>query len=616
VSANTLSAAPTVEPKLVDEPPLASSRRHDLSGVVLVAALLATSIIFGLPHLIIPRILGPDRPYTPFAVSGVSSLTYDETSTYAAYVNYTALRNVPPYDTDLFETQKVPVPTSSLPYIVLAALDSALGGLGQAFVVCDFVLPPLALLLLYLLILEITGNRRIALVGSLTTLLVSFGPRNFFNVPALLVWQQGGSIVQPLEYSRLIHPQWSFTLFLAALLPLWRTLRSGGRADAIVAGVLGGLLFYTYFYYFPVWLAACTLLLFARRWLSRRAWVAVGIVNACTWFVSIPFWRTLLDGLGTSNYTTRIARHLSDVGHLPSSEKLLHALAYLVIFGVLATTFLKFQRTSRQKHDVVIFHSAILGAGLAAMNMEVVTGFNLEAILHFANRLFQPFLTLTLFTLGVGSLARARWPWLTGATCTYGIALSLLAIAVARQVSVSINVADKHALASEHRLLFEWLNTNTALDDVVLTSDKDINDLLPVYTHNLVFVPNGERTSASDDEIERRFLVAMQLLRRPPEDVYNLLAQDVRQGVPPLGLTYTYYLFVSGHGSYNLRLSDATLERILTDYRQLDLAGELSQRRVDYVYGRGTETPAAVAGLSHHWLYGNSYGNVWRIERL
>jgi len=234
-----------------------------------VVTLLLTSVIFGWPHLMIPQLLGPGRAYTPLAVSGVSALTYDETSSYAAYINYTALRNAPPYDTDIFENQGIPMPTFSLPYFVLARLESLLGGVDRVFVVCDFVLPPLALLLLYLLIRDVTGNHRIALVGSLMTLLVSFGPRNFLSVPMLLLSGQGSSIVQPLEYSRLVHPQLSFTLFVGALLPLWRTLRAGGHADAVVAGVLGGLLFYTYFYYFPVWLAACTLLLFARRWLSQ-----------------------------------------------------------------------------------------------------------------------------------------------------------------------------------------------------------------------------------------------------------------------------------------------------------------------------------------------------------
>jgi hypothetical protein len=155
----------------------------------------------------------------------------------------------------------------------------------------------------------------------------------------------------------------------------------------------------------------------------------------------------------------------------------------------------------------------------------------------------------------------------------------------------------------------------TRLDDVVLASSREINDLIPVFTHNLVFVPNGERTSATDAEIERRFLIAMRLLQRPEREVHDLLAQDYFHGDPPLGLTYTYFLFVSGHGSYNLGLPEAQLERIMADYRRLDLTRELGQWRVDYVYGRDSETPAVVPGWSFRRAYGNAFGNVWGVTR-
>ncbi len=180
---------------------------------------------------------------------------------------------------------------------------------------------------------------------------------------------------------------------------------------------------------------------------------------------------------------------------------------------------------------------------------------------------------------------------------------------------MSITFADKHELQAEHKLLFDWLNSQTNLDDVVLASERDINDLIPVFTHNLVFVPNGERTSASDTEIERRFLTAMRLLQRPEADVHALLAQDYSQGDQPLGLTYTYFLFVSGNGSYNLRLPEMTLKPMLAYYRQLDLAHELERSRLDYIYARGPESPAPVRGWGFERVYANAYGTVWQVTR-
>jgi hypothetical protein len=594
------------------------------SQLLLGTALLATCLIFGLPHLLIPYMLGPDRAYTPFAISGVSSVTYDKTATYAAMANYTALRFKPPYDTDVWETRDVPVPVTTAPFFVLAMLNAFAGGLDNVFRLCDFVLPPLAAFMLYLLLLEVTGSRRISLVGSFATILISFGPRNFLGVPLLLLSGQASSIVQPLEYSRLLHPELSFTLLATALLFLWRTLQRGRRREALLAGVVGGLLFYTYVYYFPIWLGACSLLLFGRRWLAGRAWLAVCLVNITTWVVSIPFWLSILKSSDTPNFSVRLARHYSEVGHIPPPDKLAYTFTYIVIFLLLATAFARFRHsshTSAWKKRVLLFHACVFAAAIAAMNCEVVLGFNLEAMNHFPNRFFQPFLVLSAFGLlapPATSLLAKCTSWWSARVARVASAVAigaLLGVALTRQTIVSINVADKHELQVEDRLLFEWLNSNTNLDDVVLTSSREINDLIPVFTHNLVFVPNGERTSAGDVEIERRFLVAMRLLQRPETEVHDLLAQDYTHGDPPLGLTYTYFLFVSGNNSYDLRLPESVLTPILANYRQLDLARELGERRLDYIYGRGSERPRPLHGWKFRRVYGNDYGTVWRVGR-
>jgi hypothetical protein len=582
---------------------------------------LATSITFGLPHLLIPYLLGPDRPYTPFAISGVSSVTYDETATYAALANYTALRLTPPYDTDLWETRDIPVPVTTVPFFALAALDWLSGGLDHAFIVCDFVLPPIAALVLYVLLLEVSSSRRVALIGSLATILISFGPRNFLGVPVLLLEGRADAILQPLEFSRILHPEVSFTLLAAALLLFWRTIRRGSRKAAILAGLNGGLLFYTYVYYFPVWLGACALSLLAWRWLSRPAWQAVLLMNVSTWVVSLPFWLSVAETSDTVNFGVRLARHFSETGHVPPPEKLVYTSVYILIFVAAVAGFVKYQSASTEtRKNILIFHMSIFAAAIGALNSEVVLGFNLEAMNHYPNRFFQPFLTLSMFGLLAGPTAswvstHARWARRAATLVAYGMVTALLGVAVTRQTVVSFNVADRHELKPEYRLLFDWLNHYTQLNDVVLTAERDINDLLPVFTHNLVFVPNGERTSAGDREIARRFLIAMRLLQLPETTVHDLLAQDASHGDPPLGLTYTYFLFVSGNGSDELRMPEATLTPLLAEYRQLDLARELAQTRLNYIYGRGTQEPVAVPGLTFRWVYGDPYGTVWEVVR-
>ena len=587
----------------------------------LLVCLALVSVIFGLPHLLIPRLLGEARAYTPLAVSGVSALTYDETSTYAADVNYVLRHATPAYDTDVYEERDVPLPTSLAADYALAGLAALLGSVEAAFIACDFLLPPLALLLLHRLLLALTRSRQLALLGGLTVLLVPFGPRNFLEVPFKLLGQQAAEVIQPLEFSRILHPEVSFTLLTAGLLLLWRTLWTRSHAAAVLAGIVGALLFYTYAYYWPVWVGAAALVLVGASLLERRLVGPLVLTNVLAWLGSLPFWATLANAAHYPNLATVVARHISEVGHLPPPYKLVYSIVYSLIFLAFAITFWRFAPVAtihdrRRRLHSLLFHAAIMVAGLAALNMEVFTGFNVEAMLHYNNRLFQPFLTFAACSLVLASTPRllqaaGRSRLLRHGPRVVGLAVvTLLALASLRQVVVAANTAEAHTMSSSRQQLFAWLNAHTQLDDVVLSRDKTINDLVPVQTHNRVFVPNAERTSAPDDEIAQRFLIAMKLLQHDAGDVRALLAQDVTHGEPPLGLTYSYFLFLAPD---RWRLSDADIDRLLSSYGAIDLRTELGRWRLDYVYAVGPERPAEVPG----WVFSPAFdmgdGHLWRV---
>jgi hypothetical protein len=582
--------------------PLHATARSPL--VVLTAC--AISLLFGLPHVLIPAILGPGRVYTPFAVSGVSALTYDETSSYAAYVNYTLRHLAPPYDTDVFEDENVPVPTTMAPYVILAGAAAALGGVDRAFILADFVIPPIALLIIYSLLFDLTRRRGLALVGALTVLLVSFGPRNFISPVLQPLGLDTGGDIQPLEFSRIIHPEVSFTILAASLWLLWRTLRTNRPIVAVTAGAVGSLLFYSYVYYWPVWIGACLLLLLVDR--HRRR--VLLLTNVVTWLCSIPFWLSLLQGSQYPGFANVLVRHTSELGHIPPPAKIVYTLGTALLFLACVGVYVRFGRAhSVSRRRVLMYFSAIFVAALAALNMEVIVGFNVESMLHFPNRLFQPFLIIVMFALASRPLMSMQHS-LAVLLVAGGV---LLGLAAFRQVTVSNTVAAAHEYTPQHRLLFDWLNAHTHLDDVVLASARDVNDLIPVYTQDRVFVPNGERTSASNQEIAERFLIAMKLLQHSDNDVRALLAQDVEHGDPPLGLTYTYFLFL---GTDNWRLPDSEIDRLLLKYRNLDLSQELAQRRVNYVYGRGGEQPTSVPGWTFRDAYSDAYGVLWQVEPI
>jgi hypothetical protein len=592
----------SVDPSaIVTRAALGSSRHRALVFVTT----LAVGVMFGLPHLVIPALLGEGRVYTPFAVSGVSALTYDETSSYAAYVNYVLRHAAPPYDTDVFENENVPVPTTLAPYVMLAGAAAVLGGVDRAFIFADFVLPPLALLIIYALLFDITRRHLLSLVGGLTVLLLSFGPRNLFSPLLQPFGHDTSGLLQPLEFSRIVHPEISFTILIAALGLLWLTLKRGHPLLAMAAGVIGSLLFYTYVYYWPVWVAACLMLLLAAQ--DRRQ--ALLLTNVVTWMCSIPFWWTLLRASRAPGLVNVLVRHTSEFGHIPPPAKIVYTILTTLIFLSCVAVYLRVGPPSiGSPRRVLVFFSAIFLASVAALNMEILVGFNVESMLHFPNRLFQPFLTIAAFALASRPLMKLNFSRIVLLTAGVG----LLGLGAVRQLSMSNVVADAHEYTPRHRLLFSWLNDSTSLDDVVLSTAKDVNDLIPVFTQDRVFVPNGERTSASNQEIATRFLIAMKLLDHGEHDIRRLLAQDVFHGEPPLGLTYTYFLFL---GTNDWRLPDSQIDDMLAQYRRLDLSTELARRRINYVYALDGEQPIGVPGWTFHETYSDAYGEIWQAAR-
>lgn len=291
----------------------------------------------------------------------------------------------------------------------------------------------------------------------------------------------------------------------------------------------------------------------------------------------------------------------------------MYTLVCIALFGALSSLYISV-RGPAFNWIVLVFLSAVFCSAIGALNMELVTGFNLESMLHYPNRVFQPFFSIALFVLA----APAVWQYVTAPTARttlacLGAAL-LVGLATVRQTVVARNVAPRHVLPDEPRQLFDWLNAHTTSDDVVLAQQRQLNELLPVLTRDRPFVPSGDRTGASYDEIMRRFLVGMKLLQVSPGDVRQLLAEDHDHAAPPIGLTYTYDLFTGGHGIVDWRLPDASIASALQEYEALDLSYELGQQRLDFVYTAGMSQPAQVSGWRIERMYTDAYGSVWHVS--
>ena len=265
---------------------------------------------------------------------------------------------------------------------------------------------------------------------------MSFGPRNLLSPVLQPFGFDPGGVTQPLILAH--HSPGDF-LHDPRRKPVaaMADAETGRPLVAITAGAVGSLLFYTYVYYWPVWIGAILLLLVFDR--GRRR--ALLLTNVVTWTCSLPFWWTLVESSHSAGFANVLARHTSELGHVPQPAKVAYTIVVSLVFLVCVAIYERFgSGYSLSRRRVLLYFSAIFVAALAALNMEVIVGFNVESMLHFPNRLFQPFLTLTLFALA----SRPLLGWKHSQAALLVVGGLLLGLGMLRQVTMSNTVAAAH----------------------------------------------------------------------------------------------------------------------------------------------------------------------------
>lgn len=199
---------------------------------------LIVSLIFGLPHLLIPYLLN-EVDYQPFVFDTDLTFVFEEAHIYAMKTREAMLSGIflSEIQTNSFHDWPSPFTGESLPAIIMAVLAKITGSISTAFIVGDFVSPPLTFLLLFWFTYQISKDFLVSLLPGLATLLahelIAFVP-----YPSLIDYYFAHfDYDQFLFFSRNFHPQISFPFFLLALIFFQRALTSGSKRAIIVAGL-------------------------------------------------------------------------------------------------------------------------------------------------------------------------------------------------------------------------------------------------------------------------------------------------------------------------------------------------------------------------------------------
>ncbi len=551
-------------------PPGPLERRE--TALVIAAAALCGMICVA-PHALMGA--RADGSYSPFGVTGVSPITFDETVAYAPLVEEVLEGHVLSGNCHGYEhkdTARRALP-HIVPTLVLAAMARALGSsIGGAFILADFLFPALVFFVAYLLARRLGVS---AIAGLLAASLMTVG-RSLVRLPVWLVNWPDQALAQvvgtpgtprPVEMARTWVPQLSYLLALLAAACLYRAMRRTDRRWAVGAGVLGGALFYTYPYAWS-WLCAGAALCIAWLLLSRRWAQALPVALALG--VAVLVGAPVLADLALSEPTEDVLRYGAGVTGLNWAA---HKIDLLLT--VLVLTILAFRRDL-----AAVFVSCFLVAPFLCAAASEVAGVRLQDY-HWMVRYWQPWAALAVIYAADGPLRiRGRWwAWLCALLCI------LVAVhAVNRQADWAGWEASLHIVDADRDAGMQWLAENAPAESVVGTLDFEMAGLLPIYTDCNLYLPFSVLTPATTDEMLTRFGLLSGFLGMRKGDIEEM----VLGGPEAPGAWYWIITLGRRKVPAERRFTDADWRLVFDSWRRARTSPSsvTGRYRIDYVWVR------------------------------
>jgi hypothetical protein len=556
--------------------------------VIYSAAFATFALLFALADVTNYVRLG-DR-FTPFSVAyPISALTYDETSAYVPCARRFFETSNLKSELDVFELRDVAGAYNPIVHcIIIGSMAKIIGSLEVAWVVAHGIFPALTWLLIFACARKLQLPAAPAFLLATATSLIPFGPRNFF-----LLGQN--ALIQPLELTRIASPGLSFLSLLLAAMGVSQAVLSGRIVTGIVAGVLVGINFYTYYFCWialglglSTWLGVAA---FLRRWEDVKTLCIIGFTAVIT---GVPFFVITVAALQSQaaiNLIERMGPFTRDMSAIGLGLGAI--LSVLVIWLYVRTRI----------NSLAISLAFILVGGALGLNVQVLTGYDAQHWLHFTNRIIQPLLFFLFGAVVLQCLPKKlHWRWLFALTT-----LALVSLGVYRQVSVASNIAEAHDRYQNSVRMLESLPGRIGTASVVASSDPQVITLLPAITTLWNFVPLGVRTLASNDEILRRFLLIRKLEGATLSDVHADFDRKYPSDKEDRDLSYVLFLRALDGNDLHSRIDQL--------WSEINLAKDLSVRRLDFLLT--TVVPPALPESSGWSLeHKGSAMGMWNIFYL
>jgi hypothetical protein len=558
----------------------------DFRFYAIYSAVFATfALLFALADMANYARLG-DR-FTPFSVAyPISALTYDETSAYVPCARRFFETSNLKSELDVFELRDLVGAFPIAHCIIIGSMAKTIGSLEGAWVVAHGIFPALTWLLFFACARQLGLPIATAFLLATATSLIPFGPRNFF-----LLGQD--ALIQPLELTRMAPPGLSFLFLLLAAMGVSQAILSGRIVTGIIAGVLVGINFYTYYFCWmalglglSTWLGVAA---FLRRWKDVKTLCIIGLAAIVT---GVPFFTVIaLQSQTAINFMARLGPFTRDM-----------SAAGLGLAAILSVPVIWLYVRARMQPLVIVLAFVMVGGALG-LNAQVLTGYDAQHWGHFTNRIIQP---LFFFLSGAAALQCLpkipHWRWLCAVAT-----LALVSLGAYRQISVAGNIGAAHDRYQNSVQMVESLPGRIDTASVVGSSDPQVITLLPAITTLWTFVPLGVRTMASNEEILRRFLLIRKLEGATLSDVHADFDRKYPSDKEDRDLSYVLFLRAFDGNDLHSRIDQL--------WSKVNLAKDLSVRRLDFLLT--TVLPPALP-QSSGWSLEQKGGAIgmWKVFQL
>lgn len=436
---------------------------------------------------------------------------------YSAYIN--ALIEGRPRKSDPFggkdDSSNAPLPESTfsiqfVPAYAIALPARAFGiSASTAFIVLVALAAFLASVSVFYLLNDVVKDPQVAAAGTLFVLCLGcivgryglFGTFLDLGVPAL-------------PFLRRYQPAVAFPLFFVFQLMVWRALSSTsearGRLSSLVAGLILGLLVFSYLYLWTAaaaWLVTVSVFWLSLRWSERRKALEVfSSVSGITAFAIIPYVYLLSHRPETMDvHQTMISTHQPDL--LRAHEILGAAILFAIALGIR-------RRMIQKTEPLTIYALSLAFLPFVVFNQQVLTGtmmqsFHFEIFVVNYSTLVSLVITAAIFW---STISRRVLLWVASVSVMWGflvVAIPARLVFVPKTAVVDRTVPVLRRLkelSSQDGTTSELKTVGEAPRTLVFSPNLSLIEMLPTWTsHGTLLDPGGVDFSSVTREWRKQF---------------------------------------------------------------------------------------------------------------